>query len=535
MYRILKQDAATRERRKQRRRPAYAAPELLATGPCQVWTWDITKLRGSYPGLYYNLSVVLDIFSRKIVGWRIEDREDAELAEALIAESYRREGVAPKQLTLHADRGAVMTSKTLAELLIDLGVAQSHRRPSISDDNPSSESQFKTMKYGPTYPERFASIETARAWMRQFAAWYNYEHKHSGIALLSPEVVHSGRAPEVIARRQETLNAAYAAHPERFPRGRPQAAQLPTHVGINLPKANETEPTAATTVSLPAATPGSRGAAAQRPLDAGGAVGQPEPEVLNVEGWFAPHFAETRVQKGWLFRRFRDRNLSDRIRMPPGPSKAARFTRLAEEPKGLTHSVQRVNDTAYSIVTHYQAEYVGIAQYYRLAYNLHRLAALKWVMERSLASTLAKKFKTSRAAIFWRYKCTRTTTDGSYRVLEVTVERGPDKPPLVAHFGGVALRWNKWVTISDTIAPIWSGRSEIVQRLLAQTCELCGSTDTIEVHHIRKLADLTRKGGGNPPKWVRIMAQRRRKTLVVCQKCHNAIHSGHYDGPALTN
>lgn len=143
MYRLLKQDAATRERRKQRRRPAYAAPELLARGPCQVWTWDITKLRGPYPGLYYNLYVVLDIFSRKVVGWRIEEREDAELAEALIAESYSREGVQPKQLTLHADRGAVMTSKTLAELLIDLGVAQSHSRPSISDDNPYSEAQFK--------------------------------------------------------------------------------------------------------------------------------------------------------------------------------------------------------------------------------------------------------------------------------------------------------------------------------------------------------------------------------------------------------
>ncbi|NTV63864.1 MAG: IS3 family transposase [Oscillochloris sp.] len=182
MYRILKQDAATRERRAQHRRPAYTAPELLATAPCQVWSWDITKLRGPTPGLWYNLYVILDIFSRKIVGWLIEHREDALLAEALIAESYTREGVLPHQLTLHADRGAPMKSKTVAELLIDLGVAQSHSRPTISDDNPYSESQFKTLKYGPTYPERFASLEAARSWMRRFVEWYNHEHKHSGIA-----------------------------------------------------------------------------------------------------------------------------------------------------------------------------------------------------------------------------------------------------------------------------------------------------------------------------------------------------------------
>jgi putative transposase len=291
MYRILKRDAATRERRAQRRRPSYQAPELLATGPCQVWSWDITKLRGPQPGLWYNLYVVLDIFSRKIVGWRIETREDAELAEALIAESYTREGVQPQQLTLHADRGAPMTSKTLAELLIDLGVAQSHSRPSISDDNPYSESQFKTMKYGPSYPERFASLQAARAWMRQFAEWYNHEHKHSGIALLPPAVVHSGQAPDVLAKRQATLEAAYAAHPERFPRGRPQVAQLPKEVGINLPRPSVDEPTTAASVAQPAATPASRVSAAQRPLDAGGAVGQAAPEVLAVEVTNAPHFA----------------------------------------------------------------------------------------------------------------------------------------------------------------------------------------------------------------------------------------------------
>jgi putative transposase len=292
MYRLLKQDDAARERRAQRRRPVYAAPELLAEGPCQVWSWDITKLRGPQAGLWYNLYVVLDIFSRKIVGWRIETREDAELAEALIGESYTREGVQPQQLTLHADRGAAMTSKTLAELLLDLGVAQSHSRPTISDDNPYSESQFKTMKYGPSYPERFASLQAARAWMRWFADWYNHEHKHSGIALLPPAVVHSGQAPDVLAKRQATLDAAYAAHPERFPRGRPQVGQLPKQVGINLPRPNSSdEPTTASREAQPAATPASRVSAAQRPLDAGGAVGQAAPEVLAVEVTNAPHFA----------------------------------------------------------------------------------------------------------------------------------------------------------------------------------------------------------------------------------------------------
>jgi putative transposase len=291
MYRILTHDAATRERRAQHRRPVYAAPELLATGPRQVWSWDITKLRGPTPGLWYNLYVILDIFSRKIVGWRIETREDAELAEALIAESYTREGVLPDQLTLHADRGAPMKSKTVAELLIDLGVAQSHSRPTISDDNPYSESQFKTMKYGPSYPERFASLDAARVWMRRFAEWYNHEHKHSGIGLLPPDVVHSGRAPEVIAKRQATLDAAYAAHPARFPRGRPLAPQLPAQVGINLPHPSTAEPTPATTGALPAASPGSRVSDAQRPLDPGDAVGQADPEVLALEVSNAPQFA----------------------------------------------------------------------------------------------------------------------------------------------------------------------------------------------------------------------------------------------------
>lgn len=291
MYRILKRDTASRERRAQRRRPQYAAPELLATAPRQVWSWDITKLRGPTPGVWYNLYVVLDIFSRKIVGWLLDRREEAALAEALIAESCHREGIQANQLTLHADRGAPMTSKTLAELLVDLGVAQSHSRPSISDDNPYSEAQFKTMKYGPSYPERFANLEAARAWMRWFVDWYNQEHKHSGIALLSPDVVHSGQAPAVIAARQTTLDAAYERHPERFAHGRPQVPQLASEVGINLPRMSATEPTTATAEGLPMEGAGSRVSAAQRPLDAACSIGQAASEVLALEVSHAPHFA----------------------------------------------------------------------------------------------------------------------------------------------------------------------------------------------------------------------------------------------------
>ena len=197
--------------------------------------------------------MVLDIFSRKLVGWLLDEREEAALAEVLIAERYTREGVSAQQLTLHADRGAPMTSQTLAALLIDLGVAQSHSRPTISDDNPYAESQFKTMKYGPTYPDRFASIAAARAWMRWFADWYNHDHTQNGIALLPPAVVQSGRAAEVIANRQVTLDGAYAAHPEWFARGRPIAPQLPTEVGINLPRPSAAAPTPATPEPLSAA------------------------------------------------------------------------------------------------------------------------------------------------------------------------------------------------------------------------------------------------------------------------------------------
>ena len=262
MYRILAADAASRERRAVRRHPSYARPELLASGPCQVWSWDITKLRGPVPGIWYNLYVILDIFSRKIVGWLIAEREEAELAEFLIAESCAREGIAPQQLTLHADRGAPMTSKTVAELLIDLGVARSHSRPSVSNDNPYSESQFKTMKYSRAYPERFASIEEARRWMREFVAWYNTEHRHSAIGLLTPEMMHRGQAPQQVAARQTVLDGAYAVHPERFVRGRPTPPLVPTVVGINLPHPSIVAATPATVALQPAAVPASRVSAA---------------------------------------------------------------------------------------------------------------------------------------------------------------------------------------------------------------------------------------------------------------------------------
>jgi hypothetical protein len=199
------------------------------------------------------------------------------------------------------------------------------------------------------------------------------------------------------------------------------------------------------------------------------------------------------------------------------------------------HFMQRVNDDAYSIVAQYQAEYRGVVQYYQLAYNLHRLSQLKWVAETSLVKTLAKKYKTSRSKIYRRFRALHQNEYGIYKVLEVTVDREPHKTPLVARFGGIPLRWNRWAAINDRITiPIWSKRSEVVERLLAQKCELCGAEDNIEVHHIRKLADLERKGQDDKRKWVKVMAARRRKSLVVCQRCHNDIHYGRYDGPAFS-
>jgi len=238
MYRILEERQQVRERRNLLRHPTYTKPELLATGPNQLWSWDLTKLRGPVKWTYYYLYTILDVFSRYVVGWLIAERESARLAKQLIAETCRKQGIAFDQLILHADRGSSMTSKTVALLLADLGVTKSHSRPHVSNDNPYSESQFKTMKYRPDYPDRFGSIQDARAWARAFFHWYNYEHHHTGLGLMTPVTVHYGQAQKVIEQRQQVLQAAYAAHPERFVRGVPTPPSLPTEVWINRPQSS---------------------------------------------------------------------------------------------------------------------------------------------------------------------------------------------------------------------------------------------------------------------------------------------------------
>jgi putative transposase len=235
MYRILNERQLVCERRNQLRHPTYTKPELLATAPNQLWSWDITKLRGPAKWTYYYLYVILDVYSRYVTGWLIAQCESARLAKQLIAETCAKQEIVPGQLILHADRGSAMKSKSVALLLADLGVTKTHSRPYVSDDNPYSEAQFKTMKYRPAYPERFGSLQDARAWARPFFHWYNHEHHHSGLALLTPATVHYGQAQAVLERRQETLQAAYATHPERFVRGVPHPPSLPTEVWINEP------------------------------------------------------------------------------------------------------------------------------------------------------------------------------------------------------------------------------------------------------------------------------------------------------------
>jgi len=236
MYRVLADRAEVRERRAQRRHPIYTAPELLATAPNQLWSWDITKLKGPAKWTNFNLYVILDVFSRYVVGWMVARRESAVLAERLIATSCERQGIRPDQLTIHADRGSAMTSKSVALLLADLGVTKTHSRPHVSNDNPYSEAQFKTLKYRPDFPERFGSLEDARSYGTHFFAWYNTVHRHSGIGLLTPHDVHYGLAERRRAERAQVLQAAYAAMPERFVRQVPVPPALPTAAWINPPK-----------------------------------------------------------------------------------------------------------------------------------------------------------------------------------------------------------------------------------------------------------------------------------------------------------
>ncbi len=236
MYRLLAQDQAVCERRNQLRHPVYAKPELLATGPNRLWSWDITKLRGPKTWTYFYLYVILDVYSRCVVGWLLAERESEDLAQELIRETCGKYQILPGQLTLHADNGSAMIAKSVAQLLIDLDVVKSHSRPHVSDDNPFSEAQFKTLKYRPDYPDRFASLAAARAWAQNFFAWYNHEHHHTGLGLLTPAIVHAGQAEAVRQQRQATLLAAYEKHPDRFVKGAPTATPLPEAVWINPPK-----------------------------------------------------------------------------------------------------------------------------------------------------------------------------------------------------------------------------------------------------------------------------------------------------------
>jgi len=236
MYRILNQEGQVKERRKQLRHPNYKKPELLATMPNEVYSWDITKLLGPVKWTYFYLYVIMDIFSRYIVGWMVATRESATLAKKLISETCTKQRIEQGQLTVHADRGPSMRSKLVAHLLADMGVTKTHNRPYVSNDNPYSESQFKTLKYRPEFPKRFGCIQDARSFCLTFFDWYNKEHKHTGIGLMTPEIVHYGLAEEVISARQKVLDAAYRAHPERFVKKPPKHPELPDSVWINKPE-----------------------------------------------------------------------------------------------------------------------------------------------------------------------------------------------------------------------------------------------------------------------------------------------------------
>jgi putative transposase len=241
MYRVLERHAEVRERRNQLRHPIATKPELLATAPNQVWSWDITMLKGPVKWTYFYLYVILDIFSRYVVGWLIANRESAALAEQLIEASCQKQNVDKNQLTLHADRGPSMTSQTVAQLLARLSITKSHSRPYTSDDNPFSEAMFKTLKYRPDFPERFGGIEDAIAFGRSFFPWYNKEHRHAGIGFLTPEVVHYRLSADVLAARAAALRQAFAAHPNRFKHVPPKLPAPPAEVWINAPPERKTD------------------------------------------------------------------------------------------------------------------------------------------------------------------------------------------------------------------------------------------------------------------------------------------------------
>ena len=236
MYRILAKHNEVRERRNQLRHPTYQKPELLATRPKQVWSWDITKLKGPVKWTYFYLYVILDIFSRYVVGWMVAFREQAVLAQRLIADTCEKQEIKPGQLVIHADRGSSMKSKPVAFLLSDLGITKSHSRPYVSDDNPYSESQFKTLKYRPDFPGNFGSVEDARVFCKNFFTWYNTKHYHSGIGLNTPEAVHYDRTDQIMKERSRVLKIASENHPERFKGKVPRPPRLPLAAWINQPK-----------------------------------------------------------------------------------------------------------------------------------------------------------------------------------------------------------------------------------------------------------------------------------------------------------
>lgn len=236
MYRILEEHQEVRERRNQLRHPSYSKPQLLATAPNQVWSWDITKLLGPAKWTYFYLYVIMDIFSRYTVGWMVAQRESAMLAQRLIDATCTKEAIEPNQLAIHADRGPSMTSKTVAHLMADLGITKSHSRPYTSTDNPFSESQFRTMKYRPEFPDRFGCVHDARAFGQTFFNWYNFDHHHSGIGYLTPAAVHHGLAETITNTRAAALRLAYAEYPERFVNGMPRPPAIPSAVWINPPE-----------------------------------------------------------------------------------------------------------------------------------------------------------------------------------------------------------------------------------------------------------------------------------------------------------